>query len=623
MIYLELEQVSKSYGEKVLFNAVSLPLNKGNKAALVAKNGTGKSTLLRIAAGVDLPEGVGARVYRHRDARLHYLPQEPDFGTNQTVLDAIFDGDNPTLKAIEAYERALLFPNKGEGLQAALNRMDQLRAWDFEAKIKETLSKLNIEDLQQSIGTLSGGQRKRVALARMIIDDPDLIILDEPTNHLDLEMIEWLEEYLQQPNLTILMVTHDRYFLERVCDYIVELDQGVLYKYSGNYSNYLEKKAVRYEIAGNEHEKNTKALKRELEWLRRQPKARGTKGKARVTSVLELKDKVHSFRPESELSIDIKTQRLGKRILEAHHVSKSYGDQVIVKEFDYKFKKGERVGIVGPNGAGKTTLLHLLTERERPTKGRVVVGVNTVFGYYTQDGIQLKDDKRVIDVVREIAEFIPLEKGAKLTAPQLLERFMFPRAQQQVYVSQLSGGEKRRLYLLTVLMQNPNFLILDEPTNDLDIMTLNVLEDFLVDFPGCILIVSHDRFFLDKLVDHLFILEGEGQVRDFNGTYSEYRIDKIERDRARRRAERAAEQAAAQEAIPIQTQIQELSQEQKKAIKRIEKKIERLEEQKLTLSAAFEDTALSAERITELSKELADLNEQIETLEMEWMELVG
>lgn len=621
MIYLELENVSKSYGEKVLFDRISLPLNKGNKAALVAKNGTGKSTLLRIAAGVDLPEGVGANVYVHKQARMHYLVQEPEFGDNQTVLDAIFDGDNPILKAIERYERALLFPEKDDDLQAALSKMDELRAWDFEAKIKETLSKLKIDDFQQRVSTLSGGQRKRLALARLIVDEPDLIILDEPTNHLDLDMIEWLEDFLQQPNLTLLMVTHDRYFLERVCDYIIELDQGQLSRYSGNYSEYLEKKATRYEIAGNEHEKNTKMLKRELEWLNRQPKARGTKGKARISSVLELKDKVHSFSRDAELSIDIKGQRLGKRILEAHYVSKNYGDKVIVKDFDYKFKKGERVGIVGPNGAGKSTLLHLFTEVEKPSSGRIVVGVNTVFGYYTQDGIQMKQDKRVIDVIREIAEYIPLEKGAKLTAPQLLERFLFPRSQQQVYVSQLSGGERRRLYLLTVLMQNPNFLILDEPTNDLDIMTLNVLEDFLASYPGCILIVSHDRFFLDKLVDHLFILEGEGHIRDFNGTYTEYREDKIERDRAQKREERA--EVKAQQAADPAVQAQVLSQEQKKAIKRIEKKIEKLEEQKTKITATFDDTTLSTERITALSKELSDVNEQIEALELEWMELVG
>ncbi|MEZ4985915.1 MAG: ABC-F family ATP-binding cassette domain-containing protein [Saprospiraceae bacterium] len=339
MIYLELENVSKSYGEKVLFNSVSLPINKGNKVALVAKNGTGKSTLLRIAAGLELPEGVGGRVYVHRDARFHYLIQEPEFGAEQTVLDAIFDSDNPLIKAIERYERALILPDKADDLPAALTQMDALLAWDFEARIKEVLHKLKIEDFQQKVSHLSGGQRKRLALARLIIDEPDLVILDEPTNHLDLDMIEWLEEYLQQPNLTILMVTHDRYFLERVCNQIVELDQGQLYRYSGNYSEYLEKKAVRFEIAGNEYEKNKKSLKRELEWLNRQPQARGTKGKARVNSVLELKDRVESFRHEAEMSIDIKGQRLGKRILEAHYISKSYGDKVIVKDFDYKFKK--------------------------------------------------------------------------------------------------------------------------------------------------------------------------------------------------------------------------------------------------------------------------------------------
>lgn len=618
MIYLELENVSKSYGEKVLFDNVSLPINKGNKVALVAKNGTGKSTLLRIAGGTDLAEGVGAKVYIHRDARMHYLVQEPDFGEQQTVLDAIFEGDNPTLKAIERYERALLFPDKSDNLQAALSKMDELNAWDFETTIKETLSKLNITDLQQPIAQLSGGQRKRLALARLVIDEPDLIILDEPTNHLDLDMIEWLEEFLQQPKLTILMVTHDRYFLERICDYIVELDQGQLFKYSGNYSDFLEKKAVRYEIAGNEYEKNKKSLKRELAWLNRQPKARGTKGKARIASVYDLKDKVHNYTHERELQIDIKGQRLGKKILEAHYVSKSYGDNVIVKDFDYKFRKGERVGIVGPNGVGKSTFLHLLTQDERPSAGKIVVGGNTIFGYYTQDGIQLKEDQRILDVIRDIAEYIPLEKGGKLTAEQLLERFLFSRAQQQVFVSQLSGGERRRLYLLSILMQNPNFLILDEPTNDLDIMTLNILEDFLLEFPGCIIIVSHDRFFLDKLVDHLFIFEGEGHIRDFNGDYSDYRAEQKIREREKRSEERAEQKERKQAQAEDKPG---LSFEQRKEVKRLEKKIAQLEEKKLSISEAFNDTSLSAERITELSKELGEINDQIEELEMKWMEL--
>lgn len=618
MIYLELDKVSKSYGEKVLFDQVNLPINKGNKVALVAKNGTGKSTLLRVAAGVDAPEGVAARMYIHRDARPHYLVQEPEFGEGQTVLDAVFDSDNPLIKAIERYERALLLPDKASDLEQAMAKMDELQAWDFEAKIKETLSKLKIEDFQKKVSHLSGGQRKRLALARLIIDDPDLVILDEPTNHLDLDMIEWLEEYLSQPNLTILMVTHDRYFLERVCNHIVELDQGQLFRYSGNYSEYLEKKAIRFEIAGNEHDKNKKSLKRELEWLGRQPKARGTKGKARISSVMDLKDRVEGFSRDSEMTIDIKGQRLGKRILEAHFISKSYGDKVIVKDFDYKFQKGERVGIVGPNGVGKSTFLHLLTQEERPTAGRIVPGDNTVFGYYTQDGMNLKDDQRVIDVIRDIAEFIPLEKGAKLTAPQLLERFLFPRSQQQVYVSQLSGGEKRRLYLLTILMKNPNFLILDEPTNDLDIMTLNVLEDFLLEFPGCIIIVSHDRFFLDKLVDHLFVFEGNGHIRDFLGDYTDYRTEQKERDRAQRREDRTEQKERKAEVAELKPG---LNQDQRKEVKRLEKKISQLEEKRAEITATFDDTSLSTERITELSKALAATNAEIEELEMKWMEL--
>ena len=618
MIYLELENVSKSYGEKVLFDGISLPINKGYKVALVAKNGTGKSTLLRLAAGVDKPEGVGSKVYLHKEARMHYLMQEPDLHPEQTVMEAVFDSDNPLLKAIEAYERAMLFPDLQEDIQKALTKMDQLNAWDFEAKIKETLTRLKIFDLQQRVHSLSGGQKKRLALARLIIDEPDFVILDEPTNHLDIDMIEWLEEYLSQPNLTILMVTHDRYFLERVCNQIVELDKGQLFRYSGNYSDFLDKKSTRYEIAGSEHEKDRKILKREMEWLRRQPKARGTKGKARIASVEELQEKVENFKRDQELVIDIKGQRLGKKILEAHNMGKSYGDNVIVKDFDYKFRKGERVGIVGPNGVGKSTFLHLLTKEIRPDSGKVVVGGNTVFGYYTQDGIQLREDQQVIEVIRDIAEYIPLEKGQKLTASQLLDRFLFTRAQQQVYVSQLSGGERRRLYLLTVLMRNPNFLILDEPTNDLDIMTLNVLEDFLMEFPGCIIVVSHDRYFLDKLVEHLFVFEGDGKIRDFLGDYSKYRLEQRERDRARRREERAEQQERKQAA---EQQKGGLSQDQKKEMKRLEKKISRLEEKKTEITVQFNDTTLSAERITELSKELGNVKEEIEELEMRWMEL--
>ncbi|MTB52698.1 ribosomal protection-like ABC-F family protein [Lewinella sp. W8] len=625
MVYLELTQVSKIYGEKVLFDRVDLQVAKNTKVALVAKNGTGKSTLLRVAAGIDLPEGVGSNVYVHKEARMAYLPQEPDFGDNASVLDAVFDSDNDMVRAVRDYEEALSRTDEPAKLQDALTRMDRLRAWDIEARIKEVLSKLNIDDVHQKIDTLSGGQRKRVALAKLIIDEPDLIIMDEPTNHLDLEMIEWLEEWLQSPNLTLLMVTHDRYFLERVCNRIIELDGGNIYHYTGNYSQFLEKKAIREETESAELAKDKKRMKKELEWVRRMPSGRGTKAKSRLSAFDDLKNKVGSFRAEEELTIEIKGQRLGSKILEAHNISKSYGDKVLVKGFSHKFQKGERAGIVGKNGAGKSTLLHMLTKELPPDTGKVVHGVNTHFGYYTQDGINLKDDMRVIEVIREIAEFIPMEKGMKLTARGLLERFMFNSKQQQVYVSQLSGGEKRRLYLLTILMQNPNFLILDEPTNDLDIMTLNVLEDFLMDFPGCVLIVSHDRFFLDKLAHHLFVFEGDGKLKDWNGTYSEYREYARHREQEESDKSTAPPAAAAPAATPNpEKKEQVITQEQRKAIRRVENQISKLEARKAEISAAFEDAAsLDPEKIAELGKALAEVNEQIEEKEMEWMELVG
>lgn len=619
VIYLELEHVSKSYGEKILFDRISLPINKGNKVALVAKNGTGKSTLLRVAAGIDLPEGIGARVYVHRDASPGYLSQDPDFDPNQTVLDAVLEGDNPLIRATRRYELALLFPERDEELQAALAQMDDLKAWDFEARVKEVLTRLKIDRFDQKTGSLSGGQRKRLALARLIIDEPDLIILDEPTNHLDLDMIEWLEEFLSQPNLTLLMVTHDRYFLERVCDQIIELEGGILYRYSGNYSAFLEKKATRQETNAAELDKNRKLLKRELEWVNRSPQARTTKAKARIDAAEALRDRVGGHRVEQELQIDIKGQRLGKKILEAHHISKTYDQLPIISEFTYKFSQGERVGIVGPNGVGKSTFLRLLTQEIRPDAGKVVVGGNTLFGYYGQEGISLGEDKRVIDVIRDIAEFIPLEKGMKLTAAQLLERFLFSRAQQQVYISQLSGGEKRRLYLLTILMTNPNFLILDEPTNDLDIITLNILEDFLLEFPGCVLIVSHDRFFLDKLVDHLFIFEGKGRIRDFLGDYSDYREEQKIREREQRRQERTEQQQKKTEAVQRQGGA---TPEQKKEIKRLEKQIAELEARKADITAQFEQPDLTSDQITTLSKSLGALQEEIETKELRWMELV-
>ncbi|MFT5990861.1 MAG: ATP-binding cassette subfamily F protein uup, partial [Neolewinella sp.] len=599
---------------------------KNTKVALVAKNGTGKSTLLRVAAGIDLPEGLGSGMYVHKDARMAYLPQEPDFGENATVMDAVFNSDNEMVRAVRDYEEALSHTDKPNRLANALGRMDELQAWDIEARIKEVLFKLNIERFDQKVSTLSGGQRKRVALAKLIIDEPDLIIMDEPTNHLDLDMIEWLEEWLQSTNLTLLMVTHDRYFLERVCNRIIELDGGEIFHYTGNYSDFLEKKGTREETSAAELDKDKKRMKKELEWVRRMPSGRGTKAKSRIKDFNDLKSKVGGHRGDDELTIEIKGQRLGGKILEAHNIGKAYGERTLVKGFSYKFQKGERAGIVGKNGAGKSTLLHMLTKELEPDTGKVVHGVNTHFGYYTQDGINLDKDKRVIEVIREIAEFIPLEKGLKLTARGLLNRFMFPDKQQQVYVSQLSGGERRRLYLLTILMKNPNFLILDEPTNDLDIMTLNILEDFLMDFPGCVLIVSHDRFFLDKICQHLFIFEEDGNLRDWNGLYTEYREVRKEELSAEKavRVEKAANAPAAAPKPKSDAPEEHVSQETRKAIRRIEGKLKKLEESKAKINKVFLDpTGLNPDKIADLGRELNELNEQIEEKEMEWMELVG
>ncbi|HMQ49570.1 MAG TPA: ABC-F family ATP-binding cassette domain-containing protein [Saprospiraceae bacterium] len=618
MNYLSLENVSKSYGEKVLFNQISLQINKGQKVALVAKNGSGKTTLLRVIAGKEPAEGETAKVWVHRDVRIGYLEQDPDLIDTHTLIEAVLDSDNPMIQAIKRYERVLLFESAAADMQHAIAKMDDLKAWDFEARIREILTKFKIGDLDKEVRTLSGGQKKRLALAKLLIEEPEFLILDEPTNHLDLDMIEWLEEHLSQANITLFMVTHDRYFLDRVCNQILELDAGIVYKYNGGYADFLEKKANRREQEGIDWEKNRKLFKKELDWVNRMPQARGTKAKSRVDAFEDLKDKMSQTRSQDEIQIDIKGQRLGKKILEAHNISKSFGDRAIVKDFSYKFKKHERVGILGPNGVGKSTFLELLTQHLRPDTGKIVPGDNTIFGYYSQDGIQLKDDKRVIEVVQDIAEFIPLEKGMKLTAAQILERFLFSRKQQQVYVSQLSGGERRRLYLLTILMKNPNFLILDEPTNDLDIITLNVLEEFLLEFPGCILIVSHDRFFMDKLVDHLFVFEGNGHIRDFNGNYSDYRDIQKEQERAQRRVERNDQQSQKQEA---KQQAGGLNQEEKKEFKRLEKQILQLEEQKNAITAQFNDSDLSTAKIESLSKELAKVNEELEEKEMRWMEL--
>ena len=616
MTVLTLEQVSKSYGEKVLFDAVDLHINKGQKVGLVARNGAGKSTLLRVAAGLDRPEGVAARVLRHPDSRLAYLGQDADFPEHKRIIDIVLDQQDPVLGLIREYQDLVQSDPTSSRMQELLVAMEEQGGWRKETRIKEVLGKLNLHDLERPVGKLSGGERKRLDLARVILQDPDFLILDEPTNHLDVDMIEWLESYLSQAGLTLFLVTHDRYFLENVCDTIVELDRGTLFKYKGNYADFLEKKTTREETQKVEKDKLRKLLTRELEWVRRSPSARGTKAKARVDRFYNLQEEANRPGPDRDIQIDLKGSRLGSKILETHYLTKRFGDKTIIDHFNYKFRKRERVGIVGPNGAGKTTFLQLLTGQLRPDGGKVVTGGTVVFGYYTQSGLPLSEDKRVVDVIQDIAEYVPLEKGQKLTAPQLLERFLFSRAQQQVYVSQLSGGEKRRLHLLTVLMQNPNVLILDEPTNDLDILTLNVLEDYLLQFPGVILIVTHDRYFMDKIVDHLFIFEGHGQIRDYNGTYSEYRTWQREQQRLER-SQRPAEKPTRSS----RGDKPRLSYQQKREMNQLEEEIKSLEIRRQEIHARFSENTVAADEVSSLSKELDELAQRIENCEMRWLTL--
>ncbi len=615
---LELRQASKSYGNKVLFHEVSLQINFGDKVALVARNGTGKTSLLRVLAGEELPEGVQAERHQAKAARVGYLHQDPSFQPGQTVLEAAFDTDTAITRAVRDYEAALLDPNNIDRLTVAMAAMDANDAWDFEARVKEIIGQLGLQDTTQRVDSLSGGQQKRLALARLLISEPDVLILDEPTNHLDLEMISWLEDYLQRPSVTLFMVTHDRYFLERVCKTILELEDGRLHVYPGNYSTFLQRREERHEQESTKQEKSRKLYKSELEWARKSPAARTTKSKGRLDSFYALKDSLRRLDYDDSMELVFEGSRLGSKVVECHNVSKGFPDPLF-KGFNYKFAKGERVGLVGRNGAGKSTFLNLVTGQLIPDTGKVVVGDTVEFGFYTQGGLSPKQlERKVIEVVRDVAEYLPLRKG-KLTASQLLEKFLFTGEQQQVYASQLSGGEKRRLYLLTVLMKNPNFLILDEPTNDLDILTLTVLEEFLQTYPGCLLIVSHDRYFLDKLSDHLFILPGDGRVVDWNGTYEEYRDHVREQQREARADAMPAKQISAS-----RTQVSVspgLSQDERKELKRLEAQIEKLTEQESTIESAFAKTDLTPADFEKLGKELAAVRADRETKEERWMAL--
>src|SRR6201991_4352203 len=525
MHYVSVEGLSKSYGVKPLFQQITFHVEEGDKIALVARNGSGKSTLLRILSGQDTADS--GTVWIHKDVTVALFEQEPVFMEDRSILDNIFFHDHPVINAIREYEKASEEEDVDK-LTDAIVKMDELGAWDFDTRVKQILGKLNIHHLQQMAGTLSGGQRKRVALAKTLIDigfehKHVLLIMDEPTNHLDVEMVEWLEHYLNQEKVTLLLVTHDRYFLDNVTDEIWEMDGSSLHVYKGNYENFLEKKAARQENDAASIEKARNTYRKELEWMRKQPKARTTKSKSRQDNFYVVEAKAKQKMEDQQVELQMKMNRLGGKIAELKKVYKSYGEKVILKGFDYTFKKGERLGVIGKNGVGKSTFINMLQGIEEPDSGKINIGETVIFGNYSQSGLVIKEDMRVIEYVKNIAEHFPLASGGSLSAAQFLQLFLFDPDKQYTYVSKLSGGEKRRLHLLSILFRNPNFLILDEPTNDLDLPTLSVLENFLSEFPGCLLIVSHDRYFMDRLVDHLFVFEGEGVIRDFPGNYTQYR----------------------------------------------------------------------------------------------------
>ncbi|MBK9108924.1 MAG: ABC-F family ATP-binding cassette domain-containing protein [Saprospiraceae bacterium] len=614
MNYLTLERASKSFGEKLLFNDLSIMINKSDKAALVARNGTGKSSLLRMITGEEALEGENVYLYKNKDVRMAYLSQEPVFQKEDTLLDAILNNPFEWMSGLTNLHKAHL-EHPEESYEKVLASLDQPDVWEVDTRMRELLGKFKLPPLDFPVSSLSGGQKKRLALVRILCGNPEFLILDEPTNHLDLEMIEWLERYLSQSSITLFMVTHDRYFLNNICNQIYELDQGQLYKYQGDYEEFLEKKTQRVQNESVYREKTEKLLRKELDWVRRMPKARTTKNKARVDKFYELKETIQGPQNAELAEVPLEMPRLGSKVLELHHIHKSYGDQSIVKDLSYKFKPTDRLGIVGPNGSGKTSLLNLLTGKIKPDQGKIIIGETVQFGFYEQDGLQLRDDKTVIDVVRGIADYIPLKKGHKLSAENLLERFLFPRPQQQVFVSQLSGGEKRRLYLLTILMANPNFLILDEPTNDLDIITLNVLEQYLIEFPGCVLIVSHDRYFMDKIVEHLFVLTSEGQVDDFPGNYSDFRL----------KSEKLIPEKTV-DAVPKESsnaKVKRPGQKEKREMDQIERELDKIHQERDLLLEKFNGNVLAESEIAQINRRLAEIQLRISQLENRWEELLA
>ncbi len=616
---LQVENLAKAYGDWDMFEGLTMSVGEGEKVGLIGRNGAGKTSLLDIIAGRDTPDS-GTITFR-RDTRVAYLVQTPSWPAGTTILEACFRGDAPAMKVVARYEKAVE-SGDADAMQEAMNDMDSLGAWDYEAKAKEILTRLRITEFDRVVDNLSGGELKRIALANALLGEPQLLILDEPTNHLDMDVTLWLERYLEQSNMALLMVTHDRYFLDRVCSRILELADRRIYSWEGNYAYYVERRRERAEALAAERESDLNRYRRELEWMRRQPQARATKAQYRIDSFYELEEKLRQRRTQATLNIDIKSGYIGKKIFEIEHLCKRFGDKVIMSDFSYMFQRYDKIGIVGNNGTGKSTFIKMLLGEERPDSGTIDVGSTVRFGYYSQQGIAFDDNTKVIDVVTAIAEHIDLGDGRRLSASQMLQMFLFEPPVQHNFVSRLSGGERRRLYLCTVLMRNPNFLILDEPTNDLDIATLQVLEEYLQRFAGCVMVVSHDRYFMDKVADHLLVFEGEGRIKDFPGTYSEFLEWRTLRDAEQRKAE---QQAAAKTApAPKRTatpRADRLTYKEKREMESIEQELPQLEARRAEMETELSSGTLPADRLMALSTELGELIDRIDEISMRWLEL--
>lgn len=620
--YLQVENLTKSFGDRLLFEKISFSIFEGQRTALIAKNGAGKTTLLNIISGKEqYDEG---KISFKRDLRVGILPQDPKYPAGFTVLQACFNSDNEVVKVIAEYEDALMHPEDEERLNSLLSKMEMLKAWDYESRVKQILGKLKIHNFEQRVEQLSGGQLKRIALANVLITEPELLILDEPTNHLDLEMVEWLEDFLNRSKMALLMVTHDRYFLDRVCSNIVEIDQQQIFQYKGNYSYYLEKRQERIDMQNAELARANNLFRKELDWMRRQPQARAGKAQYRIDSFYKLEEKIKAKREAGSVSIEVKSSYLGSKIFEAKYISKSYGDLKILDEFYYNFARYEKLGIVGNNGTGKSTFVKMLMGEVLPDKGSIDVGETVKFGYYSQDGLKFDDQMKVIDVIRDIAEEIDLGGGRKMNASQFLQHFLFAPEKQHDFVAKLSGGERRRLYLCSVLMKNPNFLVLDEPTNDLDIVTLNVLEDYLQSFKGCVIVVSHDRYFMDKVVDHLFVFHGNANVQDFPGNYTDFRIWREEKEKLELQEKQNREKPKEKTEAKVKSsdgRPRRLTFKEKREFEELEKEIELLEAEKAEIEAALSSGKLQGADLIEKSNRIGALMSELDEKTMRWLEL--